>query len=68
MGIHVSTQFSGWEYAFGNNVQMRLFIMKIGIVSSIDGYVGEETGWGLKYKPFFCLKLLRRKCDSSMQN
>ncbi len=30
--------------------------MKIGIVSSIYGYFGDETGWGFKYEQFFLPK------------
>ncbi len=33
----------------GNDMQMRLFIVKLGIVSSIYGDFLEETGWRRKY-------------------
>ncbi len=33
----------------GNDMQMRLCIVKLGVVSSIYGYFGEETGWRCMY-------------------
>lgn len=34
----------GWEYAYGNDMQMRICIVKLGVVKSINGYLGEEAG------------------------
>ncbi len=33
----------------GNDMQMRLCIVKLGVVSSIYGYFGEESGWRWTY-------------------
>lgn len=36
-------------------VQMRLYIVKLGVIISIYGDFGEETGWRLEFiKRFFC--------------
>lgn len=33
----------------GNDMQMTLHIVKLGVVSSIYGYFAEETGWRCMY-------------------
>jgi len=37
------------EYAYANYMQMRICIVKLGVVSSIYGYFGEETEWRHMY-------------------